>query len=194
MNRRSCLGTFVVTHACVLGFILSVCSAPAQAAPITLNYDFTASGFGPGAPVDPVVGSFSVTFDNATNLSNVTSGFSLTGFNLPLDSAPAFNYFQHPPGGPGPEQLQIGGLQGGAGVLTPSDDFILVLNDVSTTPRVIGLSYSRIATGDAVFGADELTLTPTEMPPAIPEPASLTLLGLGLAGIGTRRWRQRKAS
>ena len=27
----------------------------------------------------------------------------------------------------------------------------------------------------------------------IPEPAFLTLLGLGLAGIGTRHWRQRKA-
>ena len=46
----------------LLVFGMSVASA--HAAPITLTFDFKATGFAAGAPVEPVTGSFSITFDN----------------------------------------------------------------------------------------------------------------------------------
>ena len=42
-------------------------------------------------------------------------------------------------------------------------------------------------------GGEGFTLDDVQGAAPVPEPASLTLLGLGLAGMGARRWRQRKA-
>ena len=95
--------TIRVRHFVLLLFALAISSATAQASTITLNYNFSVSGFPIGAPVDPVTGSFSVTFDDAISYTDETSGIVVSNLNIPLGSAPAFNYFQ-----PG-DVLYIGG-------------------------------------------------------------------------------------
>jgi hypothetical protein len=74
-----------------------------------------------------------------------------------------------------------------------------VISDIGWTDGVFSVVLSVTAGSVTVdpraFGTLNDVHTPTVFPnqTPVPEPLTLTMLGLGLAGMGARRWRRRTA-
>jgi hypothetical protein len=153
----------------------------AEAEPITLSFGFIATGFGPGAPVDPVTGSFTITFDNSTNLVDQTTGLTYSHLNIALDSAPSFSY------GRVADVLVLGAAVNGAQTLGgATNDLLWGLNNVSSSPVAApGFTYAQASHSN--FFQGQVFLTPFAA--STPEPASLVLIGTGALAIVGRRQR-----
>jgi hypothetical protein len=176
MRRMRVLIVFVVA-------LFAVGANRASAEPITLSFDFVGSGFGVGAPVDPVSGSFFITFDNSRNLSEQTSGITVSNLNIALDAPPGFAY------GAIDDVLLLGGTLNGVQILgTGTNDFLFSIRNASTQPHApFGFVYSQASVFDVFRGAATLTAAPAP----IPEPATFTLVGAAAAGALLNRRRRR---
>jgi hypothetical protein len=181
----------------VIGFALvalGVCPSAAQATIITLNYNFVATDFPAGAPVDPVVGSFSVSFDNGSDLVDVTDGLTAS-INLPLTLGIGFSYFRSTDlfligdlliGGPTSPPAPFGPRGGVDSQKAGTNDFGLGVTTVSTNPTPGILDYTTVG-ANTFFGTESFSLLPRQ----VPEPATLSLLGVALAAAGMRHYRRR---
>jgi hypothetical protein len=175
--RRELMRPFRVLIAMVT-LLVAGNAIPAQADPITVSFGFVASDFGDGAPVDPVIGSFTLSFDNSVNLFEQTAGLTLARINIALDAPVGFAY------GAAADALVLGSHLNGVQTLVPgTNDFLLGIIGVSTGhPRLVDFTYSQ--TGATTFfrgRAASLTPAPT------PEPATLVLLLTGGALTLLRR-------
>jgi hypothetical protein len=83
-----------------------------------------------------------------------------------------------------------------SGGMFASDEFIGAVANTSPWDGFFpssGVGAGFIGAGGRGTNRIDLVLTLNQVQTPVPEPATFALLALGLAGLGVRRWRQRKA-
>ena len=157
---------------------------------ISGTYEFTATGFlDQSNPIDPVVGTFSITFDNSADISDstagVTDGFVLHSTNFP--AAPSgYAYFAEN------DWLTVGGLVTGVGAIDAGlDDWAIVIDDISSSPTGSIFGYSPIFAGELIGW---LTfVVSVRRVEAVDEGSTFVLFTLGFAALLCMVMRHRVA-
>jgi len=160
-------------------------AAPARAAVITQNFNFTSHDFhalfGSTAtpPVDPLIGSVTITFDDAQSATDKTTGIVLNSLNIALGSPIGFTYLA------GTHGMVIGGSAGGVSLVNVgADDFWIQIQDANTTPVFTVAAYAQTGYPSTAFLTPLSETTQPSTTTGVPEPQTWALFILGFGGAG----------
>jgi hypothetical protein len=163
--------------------ILAAIPYDACAIPISHTYDFVFSNFEAGAPLDPVVGAVSVTFDSAVStVAQPVDAIDLTisGHSY-ATSEVVFNFPF------GPNVIFIYGLLNGTAVVGGTNDFFINFNVVTFQGQTL-MDYA-VSGGQGPFFSSQGVVSEHQ---AIPEPNTLPLIAIASASLGIAAWRRRR--
>jgi PEP-CTERM motif len=181
-------------------------ASSANAAMQTFDVSFSATGFTSQfgqPPVQPVVGSFTITFDPTLTYTDATAGITLHTLDIALSSSLSFDYSPTGNANGAAGELVVGGVADGACCVIfnpPSNDFWLQILTFTTAPVFNQLGYSQSSTGTQSLFFTDLTnggsgsVTVQSVTPGVPEPSTWAMMLLGFAGLGFAFRRSRRAS